>query len=1534
MLRTGLGGERTVSKVSGEVGAVAAAPITDISDGPLASPPQANHAPLPDWVLSELQERHRGTAREKIAPAWGLAFSGGGIRSATFCLGLARALAKKEVLPRFDYLSTVSGGGYIGSAIGRLYSEHARAETVRAGLADDKSLFLSWLRRNGRFLLPAGLADLWQAGVGYLRGVLATQWEAGVLMALLSTLIVWPHVAMMIGARVAAAGSVLGNPWWSLLLPLSFPAAALLFAFWSVRDWHAVAPPPGRAGQTLRALLSLLSVAVIVAGGFSLAASMAAEDRDFPVAAMFAVTVLAGVPAGHALAHAIGPWLQPGRSGPAQLRLHFTRGLTRIVQLMVGLLIVGALDVVSWILAEQVVQRHGLWFAGSIGSALALLVALRQALPAAQKFVSHREGVDRISMDQVAHWLGLLMTAAVLMLWLCAVQWFVFFCDPKVAWLSGAESAWARWLALVLLLLGYLLISRRNIEHLNRASLHLFYKSRLVRAYVSVGNFRPDAKPGDGKGAPRFSKDPLAHVEKFGRDMVQKVIEHVPGDDVPMKDYRPHDFGGPIHLVNVCVNQTRDDKTGTFSADRKGLNLAVSSFGMEFGQVEPRPWHLQPPVTDSTGKDIPNPNATASTLGQWVAISGAAVATGMGSITRTGVAALTFLSGARLGFWYIDKPKAIGHTRKYKALLREWLGQFPGTEAPCLYLSDGGHFDNTGVYALLKRRLEMIVVADCGADPTYAFADLENLIRKARIDYRTEIQFIDPASLNQADFLHLRLDTIGTPDSIVPEPGDQFMLIAKIQYPDRPPGAMLVVKPRRVNDLSIDVAGYSDRDVRFPQQTTGDQFFDEAQWESYCELGLKLGARISEPMLQEVARAARAGKEALAQSLAEGRARPSATVRPTEARSSRADAVKPDADELKPAGPSRRERIGPTVRQSLGIGAALTTAVAAWQGFDGARVAAQAAAKEEREAVDGLLKGEEKRASKTLIELALEPSRPSDDGKRPALWSVVTTLEDFGALHGRDLQQSVTHAIAEAVAMRCQRAISGVEVPSVNCSALQPAAPGGCQQEASPPSLGRPSCADSLAVLTPRTSSWIDAGLRDYQDFVLPQIGDPAAPAGTEPWKGCMNPSRSRVVLHSYDGQEATRLARWRTQIRELGLRAEFARSPELENLDTLFRSNQLDAALEQDAAHLTSNRWAAESTRADSNSVQANPGKRFGFHERQKREAVLLAHEMDFDCARMVRDYLVRRSVGQGEKDFIDVQLSPIFSSSRGEIQLVLHELKEVEVDSDATAPTTGDATASPSEDLSLSPGPIPGFPMPSPIDQGTELVELDEGLPPELRPLERLHTIYIQFQGSFTRMQVNDLRSMLVERLGSGYDLKNRVPGAERIGGRYPNVVKYFSDRDKDDAQALARVTQEIFMGQEIGACKLEPELEVVRAGSSSASGNLEIWISPICSLRHFVVLSSPKNNAEICAWLDKNVVQSGDTVGVFSAVDKNGKPLYAIADGPFDDPASAQEKWKAALDAKKAYYWGTTGWGRKQPLTNDRWCAAQGDTRAEQN
>lgn len=75
-----------------------------------------------------IDERREAAGEPRLAEndeLWGLALSGGGVRSATFSLGVIQALLKRKLLRRFDYLSTVSGGGYIGSCLSSLLSKRA-----------------------------------------------------------------------------------------------------------------------------------------------------------------------------------------------------------------------------------------------------------------------------------------------------------------------------------------------------------------------------------------------------------------------------------------------------------------------------------------------------------------------------------------------------------------------------------------------------------------------------------------------------------------------------------------------------------------------------------------------------------------------------------------------------------------------------------------------------------------------------------------------------------------------------------------------------------------------------------------------------------------------------------------------------------------------------------------------------------------------------------------------------------------------------------------------------------------------------------------------------------------------------------------------------------------------------------------------------------------------------------------------------------------------------------------------------------------
>ncbi|WP_245001988.1 patatin-like phospholipase family protein [Cupriavidus pinatubonensis] len=140
--------------------------------------------------------RRRAPQGMKVIDVRALALSGGGIRRATFSLGVMRGMAKQNTFHLFDYLSTVSGGGYVGAALGRLYGKGAGASKVEACLSDDASMFLWWLRNNGRYLVPQGAKDTWLVMSAMLRGWLSSQFSFLLLALLAVVAIMLPHVVV------------------------------------------------------------------------------------------------------------------------------------------------------------------------------------------------------------------------------------------------------------------------------------------------------------------------------------------------------------------------------------------------------------------------------------------------------------------------------------------------------------------------------------------------------------------------------------------------------------------------------------------------------------------------------------------------------------------------------------------------------------------------------------------------------------------------------------------------------------------------------------------------------------------------------------------------------------------------------------------------------------------------------------------------------------------------------------------------------------------------------------------------------------------------------------------------------------------------------------------------------------------------------------------------------------------------------------------------------------------------------------------
>jgi hypothetical protein len=147
-----------------------------------------------------------------------------------------------------------------------------------------------------------------------------------------------------------------------------------------------------------------------------------------------------------------------------------------------------------------------------------------------------------------------------------------------------------------------------------------------------------------------------------------------------------------------------------------------------------------------------------------------------------------------------------------------------------VYLSDGGHFENIGLYEAIRRRCHYVVIVDASCDPDRKLEDLGNAIRKVGIDLGVAIT-IDNA------FLSPKADVMDEA---------QYCLVGTIRYSavdtkfdDKPaPNGMIVyIKPARHADDPVDVYNYRKMRGQFPHQSTVNQWFTESQFESYRRLG-------------------------------------------------------------------------------------------------------------------------------------------------------------------------------------------------------------------------------------------------------------------------------------------------------------------------------------------------------------------------------------------------------------------------------------------------------------------------------------------------------------------------------------------------------------------------------------------------------------------------------------------------------------------------------------------------------------------------
>jgi hypothetical protein len=351
-------------------------------------------------------------------------------------------------------------------------------------------------------------------------------------------------------------------------------------------------------------------------------------------------------------------------------------------------------------------------------------------------------------------------------------------------------------------------IASKNVN-INRFSLHAVYRNRLVRCYL---------------GASRQKRNP----DRFtGFDEGDNPCAQTLWPPKPTAA-GPNTFG-LFHVVNIALNVVEAKRLAW--QERKAESFTVSP--LHCGSAD-KGFRLSSEYGGGKG---------GLTLGTAMAISGAAVSPNMGYHSSPSITLLLALFNVRLG-WWLGNPGKQGE-QSYRTegpsfaitpLIEEAFG-LTTDDRPYVYLSDGGHFENLGLYEMVRRRCRFILVVDAGCDPDFAFEDLGNAVRKIYIDLGIRVRFDQlmsiknrPSSCSEEErrkIPYYTIGSIGYTDADGAEEGCED-------------GIILYVKPAYHGTEGAGIVSYATAHKTFPHETTTDQWFTESQFESYRSLGLEI----------------------------------------------------------------------------------------------------------------------------------------------------------------------------------------------------------------------------------------------------------------------------------------------------------------------------------------------------------------------------------------------------------------------------------------------------------------------------------------------------------------------------------------------------------------------------------------------------------------------------------------------------------------------------------------------------------------------
>jgi hypothetical protein len=706
----------------------------------------------------------------------GLALSGGGIRSAAFSLGVLQALDKTHVLKRVDYLSTVSGGGYIGSSLSAGMSNYAGNFPFESHLDSEETPSVRHIRDYSNYLMPHGKMDILESLVIYLRGIVA------------NVILVLPWLLLTAGWTVWTNPTRhdLGKPNFGVPLASYWPFKYLNLEFFSFTTC------------LLLGLLFLFGVWALYRSGIS--------QQDKPEVPNW----LTG----------LYKWLFLGTAVMAFLEL----------QPFVLAKIFNAgpiwLKVTTWLQGIGVALAPGAAIIAFVGKQLEAII---------ERASNDPSGRGRAAGLASKFLLYVAAAAAPLFLWAIFFQlaWWGIVNDSGHApsphwlenlthrleslthWMSPILSGWlfgkapvaGTYFIFLLVLLALSMLLRPNAN-----SLHRLYRDRLSKAFL----FKP----------------------------VPTLVTNGP-DPKALDDYKLSKLDvkkAPYHLINTALNIQ-----GSKHVNRRGRNADFFMFSPGYIGSESTGYV----ATTAMEKDVPELN-----LGTAMAISAAAASPNMGTNSIKPLTITLALLNVRVGFW-LRNPKFV-ETAKRRAKVREFfplhflwerirnptpwyflselLGNLTETSRN-IYVTDGGHVENLGLYELLRRKCKVIIVVDAETDPKMTFESFMIVQRYARIDLGVRIDLPFQSVRDRALAVNLNMQKNGETNAKT----GPHCAVGDIDYGDGTHGIIIYIKSSVTGDENDYTLFYKSRNPAFPQESTGDQFFSEEQFEVYRALGFHAG---------------------------------------------------------------------------------------------------------------------------------------------------------------------------------------------------------------------------------------------------------------------------------------------------------------------------------------------------------------------------------------------------------------------------------------------------------------------------------------------------------------------------------------------------------------------------------------------------------------------------------------------------------------------------------------------------------------------